>query len=508
MAINSKVQSLLTLVSVFKRVSHELTGIVKEIASSLNLDPDVEVFVSYLNFTEAQLERSSEGPSVLGKVCGYYDSKRRLITLYYPCFIEGEELNLDRVFETIAHELIHHCQYTCRDQACRNVCSVHMTIDEEVNIKSMLPYELRPHEIEAFDKQERLAEEIRRRWRNTIEYTIHRLDVTLRLPINAVNAFLQQLEKSLNFSIYETITKTLISRYVGEDVLAYEVIEAVKRIKTFIDEELQGESHDTRSCIERKLSDVNELLRSYASSMHEVFVKSFLNANLKSVIFTATPVSSSGSRLKVYVVTNAGFAIAITPSAVAPLVTATLSPLQPFTISDISKYGKHYLNIDHYLRYKPAVKDFKVYLHRDEGEESVLQITAKHICNAGKNFGENLEELVVLILLLGTEKGIEVEHIELRGLDKELIRINTEAAKDVMKEFLICNNKIALNDKELHITDAIKAIISLNAENKEISEILKQYFVKRLIMRILSIPLLKKLDIDPFEDLKCECYTR
>ena len=110
--------------------------------------------------------------------------------------------------------------------------------------------------------------------------------------------------------------------------------------------------------------------------------------------------------------------------------------------------------------------------------------------------------------MLGTEKGIEVEHIELRGLDKELIRIKTEAEKDVVKEILICNNKIALNDKELHITDAIKAITSLNTENKEISEILKQYFVKRLIMRILSIPLLKKLDIDPFEDLKCECYTR
>uniref|UniRef100_A0A7J2TBU2 Uncharacterized protein n=1 Tax=Ignisphaera aggregans TaxID=334771 RepID=A0A7J2TBU2_9CREN len=501
------VQNAFTLYAILKLASRKLTDIVKEIVSLLNLDSHIEVLVSYLNLTEAQAEGVPERVS-LTKICGYYDPIAKLIILYYPCLVKNEELNFDRVFKTIAHELIHHCQYTCREQGCRNVCEVFITPGEVAVIRRVLPYELRPHEIEAFSKQEELAEEIRQRWGKEIEYVLLRLHTTLRPPINVVDEVLKQFESSSRSADYEHAIEALVKSYVGKDTLIFEVTKAVNAIKSFVDEGLKNESQSIRSCVEYELRNVDRLLRDYASSIRKIFTEEFLGACVKSLIFTSIPVSNGESILKVYVATDAGFAIAIAFTEAPPLTTVTLQPLQPFKISDMIKHRERYLNIVNHLHHGPA-SGFSVHLDVSEAEEKVLQYIAKQICDAKRRLGERLEELIALIPLLNTSKGVEVECLQLKEFDRELFRVKAKAKQGMLKEILICNDKVALDKKEFHIANVIKAITSPNTADKEISEALKQYFIEELITKILALPHLKKIsNVHPLEDLKRECYQR
>jgi hypothetical protein len=105
-------QNTLTLIYVLKEASKELTNLINSIAEILNLDPSLELVISLRNFIEPQVEGTSEGES-RERICGYYDPEKKQIVLSYPCLINGAELDLDRLFRTIAHELVHHCQYTC-----------------------------------------------------------------------------------------------------------------------------------------------------------------------------------------------------------------------------------------------------------------------------------------------------------------------------------------------------------------------------------------------------------
>jgi hypothetical protein len=171
-------QNTLTLIYVLKEASKELTNLINSVAEILNLDPSLELVISLRNFIEPQVEGTSEGES-RERICGYYDPEKKQIVLSYPCLINGAELDLDRLFRTIAHELVHHCQYTCTTNSCREICRVNISIEEGYRIKEVLPYGLRPHEIEAYEKQDVLADEIRRVLRGRIKALVQKLDVTL-----------------------------------------------------------------------------------------------------------------------------------------------------------------------------------------------------------------------------------------------------------------------------------------------------------------------------------------
>jgi hypothetical protein len=134
------------------RFSEVLTKLFKDLCKDLNLDHDVAVEISNAKFIE---------PDSDPMVCGYYDPSKRLIVASLPCAVEmrGRDFS-GKLLGTLAHELVHHCQFTCRSQLCKNICSVWLTAEEAQEISRMLPYDKRPHEVEARCKEKELGEVI------------------------------------------------------------------------------------------------------------------------------------------------------------------------------------------------------------------------------------------------------------------------------------------------------------------------------------------------------------
>jgi hypothetical protein len=113
-----------------------LTNLLREVTKTFNPDSDVELIVSLEDLREAQVENPKDDYSGKGReVCGYYDSSRKWIVLFYPCLIGDRGLDFDRLFEIIMHELIHHRQYTCTGSTCREVCEIGLSIDEVQKFK-------------------------------------------------------------------------------------------------------------------------------------------------------------------------------------------------------------------------------------------------------------------------------------------------------------------------------------------------------------------------------------
>jgi hypothetical protein len=74
-------------------------------------------------FTEPEWEEVKVSEDVVKKfikikeIYGYYDPQRKIIALSPPCVRDEEISSL-----TLAHELIHHCQFTYRSKVCSDVC--------------------------------------------------------------------------------------------------------------------------------------------------------------------------------------------------------------------------------------------------------------------------------------------------------------------------------------------------------------------------------------------------
>jgi len=151
------------LYHVLKNASNRLTELIRDFAKRKGLDPLIEVVVSLRRFTEADIKRRPEEyvlppPS---RVCGHYDPENKWIVLFYPC-IANEPDHVVAALRTIAHELIHHCQFTCSNHLRKDMSEERLTISDSRKISEMPPYGLEPYEIEAYMKQNRVADEIRK----------------------------------------------------------------------------------------------------------------------------------------------------------------------------------------------------------------------------------------------------------------------------------------------------------------------------------------------------------
>jgi hypothetical protein len=151
------------LYQVLAKASNRLTELVRDFAKRKGLDPLIEVVVSLRRFTEADIERRPEEyvlppPS---RVCGHYDPENKWIVLFYPC-IANEPEHVVAALRIIVHELIHHYQFTCSNHLCKDMSEKRLTISDSRKISEMPPYGLEPYEIEAYVKQNRVANEIRK----------------------------------------------------------------------------------------------------------------------------------------------------------------------------------------------------------------------------------------------------------------------------------------------------------------------------------------------------------
>jgi hypothetical protein len=143
----------LTVLSVVREISNKVTDLVRNICNKLGLDPEIKVLISLKSFEERDIEGTGEVKVI---ICGYYDSNKRLIVISLPCVI-----NQGTFAETLAHELVHHCQFTCCAKACKEICTISLNPEEAKEIREMLPYTIRPHEVEAYNNEERVALRIR-----------------------------------------------------------------------------------------------------------------------------------------------------------------------------------------------------------------------------------------------------------------------------------------------------------------------------------------------------------
>jgi len=163
---SAKLESSLALWEAVEKASSIMTEFTRGACSELGLDPQVEVLLSFNHFREEDFERirGEEGGRKKSQsvICGYYYPERRLIVLSLPCIIGGlgssgsDHEWEERLAETLAHELVHHCQFTQG-----HLCEIHLNPELALRVRETLPYEARPHEVEAYEKQAELAPKLK-----------------------------------------------------------------------------------------------------------------------------------------------------------------------------------------------------------------------------------------------------------------------------------------------------------------------------------------------------------
>jgi hypothetical protein len=463
-----------TLIHVLNEVSRELTNVIKSVNKTLNLDQDVELLISLRYFTEPHIEGAMEGES-RGVICGYYNPEVKQIVLSYLCLIDDKELNFNRLFGTIAHELIHHCQYTCTTSSCREICRVNISIEEGYRIKEVLPYGLRPHEIEAYDKQDALADEIRRILGDEIKTLIQKLDVTLRPPLHLIHQHLSR-NLCLSFSplLCGNIMEALINMFVDKNKVRDKLIQTSNYYK---DQRIADE-------IKRMISNVEALIGSYVSHSLDSFKRLYKeDAFIDSIFLTSsTCINNNESKLTGVITTNSDYVLILTLNMESPLATIALKPLERISVLEFFEKFKYDLPSRAGLQQvymNSRTNDLSMHLRKVSCSE-VLRSIAKHVCNTKRRISKDLKELVGLLQLLNAGKDTIVEQIKLNSLNVELIRIRIKITEDSTLEVLLCNNRITIKGRELDMLEVLRAIINAETADKNVAEVLNGYFVDDL----------------------------
>mgnify|MGYP000602975840 CR=1 FL=1 len=153
---DSKLETSRALWEAVGEISEKLTEFARKACEKLGLNPEVSVLVSLRRFCEEDFERvrEVERRKPACEICGYYYPEKRLITISIPCVFSSEN-SAWRLAETLAHELIHHGQFTGW-----RLCEIHLDLEQASRVRAALPYDIRPHEVEAYEKQGKLALEL------------------------------------------------------------------------------------------------------------------------------------------------------------------------------------------------------------------------------------------------------------------------------------------------------------------------------------------------------------
>jgi len=172
-ALKDPLEASKQLRKILDDLSRDLTDFTRGICVNVNLNLNIRVVPSLIKFTEHEIKNftktdfGAEIKTVVREriekkiiICGYYDPERKVIVLSIPCILyDGNEI--DKFCTTLAHELIHHCQFTCHSSSCEGICKYWLNPDEGREIDETIPYNLRPHEIEAYTKDEEFCKKIK-----------------------------------------------------------------------------------------------------------------------------------------------------------------------------------------------------------------------------------------------------------------------------------------------------------------------------------------------------------
>ncbi len=489
------------LYQVLAKVSNRLTELVRDFAKRKGLDPSVEVEISLKRFIEPEVEEGSEAPRII--ICGYYAPVNKRIVLSYPC-IASEPNHVVAALRTIAHELIHHCQFTCSTQLCKDVCEKSLTIDEASKIHEMLPYILRPHEIEAYMKQDSVADEIRKVIGSEVETIIRRLDATLRLPTKEIaeqfskindlysNIRSTHIAKPNLSSPLTQFVENLLNRFVGREAMARYIATALSTVK----------DEDIRRWIERELNTDN-FITLYMNSLS----KGCWDNSVEVTSIAIMPVQDHDKpRSKVFVVTNAGFAISFTLNTDAPLATIKLKPLNklslPSLLQHLNSLKDTYLL---HLAYHNRSSNFVAYLHTVANEQEILKKMINEMKCDEMESSETIEKLMCMLIPVLMGENIVIERLTIQGTNKELIRVRSVVKNSIINEVLLCGGKVKVGDKELDKERVIKSLLNPESADKEFVEAFNEHIKQQIMSEVLMLERefkeFKELDIQEIEKM-------
>ena len=383
------------LCNALEEASFKLTEFVRRVCEKLGLDPDVAVLASYRRFYEEDFEllREEWPREHAREVCGYYDPERKLIVVSVPSLMEGGGL-AKRLARTLAHELIHHCQFTGG-----GLCDVHLDPELAERAQAMLPYDARPHEVEAYERQDELADVIQRAEEfEKIINSISRLSINLN--ISFIDSFkLYNLTCSLTYN-FKSI--------VGKETILSVIDDIVDIIKETAEEE----------CLKREINslidEINSELFGGIPNVCNTIGKNIQGFNIKAVV-----VQPIGSGLRVYLITDRGFALAYGSEGKAPFL-MILKPKEPVRLGELQWSALRSVQISCYdfvsgnvkieerNRWQKRELEFSIEASPLRSESEVLQEVCKRLREYRSSSHIDLTRFIALLCLAEWSPGVSV----------------------------------------------------------------------------------------------------
>lgn len=355
-SFEDSLRNSITISDLVRDISSRASLVIKDICEKLNLDRDVRVVISLRMFDEAVREGIKDELILPIKkvVCGYYDPQGKLIVISYPCVIARDNLS-----ETIAHELIHHCQYTCYSGACRDICEVSLSTERYEEIITILPYSARPYEVEAYGKQEELAERIRgMKEYEEIENLIKRLHFTLNFNeevkiriskcITAHTLVLDNIFYAIQVTYLDTIS-AFLNIYV-ETFGKNAFLNMLEQIVKVYEEIVREAEQKIRECFSKRVKNLLSLDNPTSIVREEKFVRYIVDVlktffgHINAKLIVLNP--RGKDILDLYIITDHGFTIySINTFKYLPLIPLLLILPENTSIQEILRNSRLRLSL-------------------------------------------------------------------------------------------------------------------------------------------------------------------
>lgn len=292
----------LTVLSVIREASNRVTDLVRNICRKLGLDTEIKVSISLKLFEERDMEGDKD-EIVKAVICGYYDPNRKLVVISLPCVISR-----GTIVETLAHELVHHCQFACFAETCKEICTVSLNPEETEEIREMLPYSIRPHEVEAYNSEAELAQKIK----NFEEF-------------RGIEELVRRLHNTLNY------------RRSGPICASKTILATIKLLDSNIIDAINSSYSDATSRLLRCLNLDKPTLTSTPST--EDFIKMLLdNIHVNLLVLIPEKETYNGHEIMreaIYVLTDKGFALYTIDVNTISLYPLLIIPTEKISLKDV-----------------------------------------------------------------------------------------------------------------------------------------------------------------------------
>jgi len=444
-----------------EEVSSKLTELAGRACQELGLNPDVSVLVS--------LERFCEDRECGRGICGYYDPSRRLAVVSLPCLAEEGDL-AGRLAETLAHELVHHCQFTRG-----RLCEVHLDPELAAKVDAALPYRLRPHEVEAYERQRDLAERLRgvRGFDEAVGYARRLLSPEVVPPLSEV-------VKALSWAPALAESARFIVELAGGDLLLSMrgIAEKVKKV----------ENETVRECLEgaatRLLRELEEDPVGAVAGELRSAVRGLLGS-VKAII-----VDSGTALSRAYVVLSSGAAVGfdLREGPLPPLSLLLKSGREP----EFGELGG--------LRVEPARivqgafeaggYEFKVEVLQ---RRTAAECLREELRRAREEPSFSASDLLALLSL----GGWRAPALETRRLgDAEYLAVSVEAGSAGRAELLVPSDA-RVKDERLRIDAPLREAVEVLRDRERARDFIVRYFEKKyyedLLMLCIELEEIEKL---------------